>query len=87
MGFRVPFLIAKTICQATQSKSFGALEAIVLMHNFCTEYVGYSQIKTVFEPEYVCATNLHGYDQITQYYFHPGNHNSEVDGIGSERSD
>ena len=29
------------------------LEAIVLVHNFRTEYVGYSQIKSVFDPKYV----------------------------------
>jgi hypothetical protein len=29
------------------------IKAIVLMHNFSTDYVGYSQIQTVFLPEYV----------------------------------
>ena len=55
------------------------LESIVLVHNFRTEYVGYSQIKIVFEPEYVRVENLHGYDQISQYYFRPGDYNSDVD--------
>ena len=41
------------------------LEAIVLVHNFQTEYVGYSQIKSVFDPEYVRVENLHGYDRIS----------------------
>ncbi len=52
------------------------------MHNFGTNYVGYSQIKTVFKPEYECVTNLDGYDRIAQYYFNPGDYDSEVDGSG-----
>jgi hypothetical protein len=59
------------------------IEAIVLVHNFRTDYVGYSQIQTVFLPEYVRIKNLQGYDQIAQYYFHPGDYNSKVDGDGS----
>ncbi len=36
-----------------------ALEAIILVHNFRTDYVGYSQIKTVFDSEYVwCKKSL-----------------------------
>jgi hypothetical protein len=56
------------------------IKVIVLVHNFRTDYVGYSQIKTVFDPEYVWIKNLQGYDQISQYYFHPGDYNSKVDG-------
>jgi hypothetical protein len=56
------------------------IESIVLVHNFRTDYVGYSQIQTVFGPEYVRVENLQGYDQIAQYYFRPGEYNSEVDG-------
>ena len=62
------------------------LEAIVLVHNFYTEYVGYSQVKSVFDLEYVCVENLQGYDQISQYYFRPGEYDSEVDG-SSDGSD
>jgi hypothetical protein len=36
------------------------LDAIVLVHNFRTNYVGHSQIKTVLEPEYVRVENLKG---------------------------
>ncbi len=43
------------------------IEAIVLVHNFRTDYIGYNQIKTVFDPEYVWMENLQGYDQIAQY--------------------
>jgi hypothetical protein len=55
------------------------LEEIVLIHNFCTEHVGYSQIKTVIDPKYAWVENLVGYDQIAQYYFQPGDCNSEED--------
>jgi hypothetical protein len=60
------------------------IEAIVLVHNFRTDYVGYSQIETVFDPEYVRMENLQGYHQITQYFFHPGDYKSKVDGDGTD---
>jgi hypothetical protein len=59
----------------------------VLVHNFRTEYVRYSQIESVFDPEYVRIENLHGYDQIAQYYFHPGDYNSDVDRSGDGSDD
>jgi hypothetical protein len=59
------------------------IKAIVLVHNFRTNYVGYRQIQTVFLPEYVWIENLQGYDRIAQYYFCPGDYDSEVDGDGS----
>ncbi len=31
--------------------------------------------------------NLQGYDQIAQYYFHPGEYDSEVDGEGIDDED
>ncbi len=55
------------------------LEAIILVHNFRTDYVGYSQIKTVFYSDYVWCKNLYRYDRIAQYYFQPGDYNSKVD--------
>ncbi len=55
------------------------LEAIILVHNFRKDYVGYSQIKTVFDSKYVRCKNLHRYDRIAQYYFRPGDYDSEVD--------
>ena len=60
------------------------LDAIILVHNFWTDYVGYNQIKSVFDPEYARIENLEGYDRIAQYYFRPGDYDSEVDGEGSE---
>jgi hypothetical protein len=39
------------------------IEAIVLVHNVRTDYVGHSQIQTVFGPENVRAENLQGYDR------------------------
>jgi hypothetical protein len=55
------------------------LEAIILVRNFRTDYVGYSHIKTVFDSEYVRCKKLHGYDRIAQYYFRPGDYDSKVD--------
>ncbi len=60
------------------------IKAIVLVHNFRTDYIGYSQIKTVFDPEYVRIKNLQGFDQIAQYYFHPRDYDSKVDGDGTD---
>jgi hypothetical protein len=55
------------------------LEAIILIHNFRTDYVGYSQIKTVFDSDYVRCKNLYRYGRIAQYYFRMGDYDSEVD--------
>jgi hypothetical protein len=63
------------------------LDSIVLVHNFRTNYVWYNQIKTVFDPEYVRVENLEGYHRIAQYYFRPGDYNSEVDGSRSNSND
>ena len=63
------------------------LEAIVLVQIFQTEYIGYSQIKSVFDPKYVRIENLHGYDRIAQYYYRPGEYDSEVDRSGSGSDD
>ncbi len=63
------------------------LEAIVLVHNFRTDYVGFSQIKTVFDPEYVRIENLEGYDRIAQYYFRPGDYNTDDDDDDGSESD
>ncbi len=56
----------------------------MLVHNFRTDYVGYNQIQTVFDPEYVRVENLEDYDRISQYYFRPGDYDSEVDGDGTD---
>ena len=53
------------------------IEAIVLVHNYRTEMVGFNQINTVFDPEYVRIQNLNGYDRIAQYYFRPGDYNTD----------
>ena len=60
------------------------IEAIVLVHNFRTDYVGYNQIKTVFDLEYIRIENLQGYNQIAQYYFRPGDYGSKVNGDGTD---
>ena len=59
------------------------IEAIVLIHNYRTELVGFNQINTVFEYEYVCIHNLEGYDRIAQYYFRPGEYNSDDNDDGN----
>ena len=53
------------------------LEAIVLIHNYCTENVGSIQIKTVFDPEYEHVINLEGYDRISKYYLLPDDYDSD----------
>jgi hypothetical protein len=45
------------------------IEAIVLVHNYWTEMVGFNQINTVFDPGYVWIQNLHGYNRIALYHF------------------
>ncbi len=55
------------------------IEAIVLIHNYRTELVDFNQINTVFDSEYVRIHNLEGYDRIVQYYFRPGEYNSDDD--------
>ena len=63
------------------------IESIVLVHNFWTDYVGYSQIQTVFGPENVRVENLQGYNRITQYYFQPGEYDSEANGDSENGGD
>ncbi len=58
----------------------------MLVHNFRTDYVGYNQIRTLFEPEYVWIKNLQGYNQISQYYFHPGDYDSKVNRDGTDNA-
>ena len=53
------------------------LENIILIHNFRTELVGLNQIKTVFDVEYERIQTLSGYDRISQYYFCPGDYNTD----------
>ena len=55
------------------------MESIVLIHNFCTNIVGYNQIKTVFDPEYERSVAIEGHDKIYQYYFQEGDYVSDSD--------
>ena len=55
------------------------LEAIIFVHNFRTEVVGYSQIQTVFDPKYERSITLEGYNRIAQYYLHPGDYVTDED--------
>jgi len=65
------------------------IEAIVLIHNYHTELVGFNQINTVFDSEYVRIHNLERYDRITQYYFRPPGeyHSDDNDDGNSDGSD
>lgn len=58
------------------------LESIILIHNFRTELVGYSQIQSVFDPEYKWSITPEGYDQIANYYLQLGDYatDDELDG-------
>jgi hypothetical protein len=40
-------------------------------------------MNTVFDYEYVCVQNLEGYDRIAQYYFRPGEYNSDNNDDGN----
>ena len=53
------------------------IEGIILVHNFCTHTMGQNQIKAVFDSEYARVVNLEGYDRISQYYFRPGDYNTD----------
>jgi hypothetical protein len=53
------------------------IEGIILVHNYRTHTVGQNQIKAVFDSEYARVVNLEGYDRISQYYFHPGDYNTD----------
>jgi hypothetical protein len=55
------------------------LECIISIHNFCTEKVGHDQIAEVFDPEYKCVKNIHGYDRIRRYYLQPGDYETDND--------
>jgi hypothetical protein len=58
------------------------LEAIVLIHNFCTEIVGSTQIKTVFDPECKHLINMEGYDRIRKYYLRLDNYGTDEEDKG-----
>ena len=60
------------------------LENIILIHNFCTELIRLNQIKTVFDVEYEQIQTLSGYDRISQYYFRPGDYNTDEENDENE---
>ena len=53
------------------------IEGIISVHNYRTHIVGQNQIKAVFDSEYARVVNLEGYDRISQYYFRPGDYNTD----------
>ncbi len=78
-GLQGAFPCCKSCLPSNSVQHHLILKAIILVHNFRTDYIGYSQIKTVFDSKYVWCKNLHGYDKIAQYYFRPGDYDSKVD--------
>jgi hypothetical protein len=78
-GLQRAFPCCKSHLPSNSAQRCLVLEAIILVHNFRTDYIGYSQIKTVFDSKYVWCKNLHGYDRIAQYYFWLGDYDSKVD--------
>jgi hypothetical protein len=58
------------------------LESIILIHNFRTELVGYSEFQSVFDPEYKRSITPEGCDQIANYYLQLGDYatDDELDG-------
>ena len=73
------FLHLKRRLPSDNNKRRLVLEAIVFIHNLQTEIVGKNQIKTVFNPEYERIHALEGYDCIRQYYFEPGEYDTDND--------
>jgi hypothetical protein len=64
------------------------IEAIILIHNYRMELVGFNQINTMFDSAYVHIHNLEGYDRIAQYNFRPDEYNSnDNDNGNSDGSD
>jgi hypothetical protein len=53
------------------------IEGIILVHSYCTHTVGQNQIKSVFDSEYDRVVILEGYNFISQYYFCPGDYNTD----------
>lgn len=81
-GLQGTFPCCKTRLPSNSAPCHLVIEAIVLLHNFGMEFVGYSsQIKTVFDPEYAQIESLHdSYNHIAQYYFHlVGKYDSDED--------
>jgi hypothetical protein len=58
----------KSRLTSSKTKRQEILHAIVLLHNFRTEYVGLNQITTVFNPQYEQYVALDGYDRIARYF-------------------
>ena len=78
-GLQGTFPLWKKHLPADHKQRRLVIKAIVLIHNYQTEMVGFNQINTVFDPEYVRIQSLHGYDRIAHYYFCPGEYDSNED--------
>ena len=78
-GLQGTFPRLKRRLPSDDNKRKKVLESIVYVHNLRTAIVGKNQIKTVFDPEYERIHNLEGYDRIRQYYFQPGEYDTDDD--------
>jgi hypothetical protein len=76
-GLQGSFPCCKKRLPSDATKRRLVFEGILLVHNYCTHTVGQNQIKLVFDSEYAWVVNLEGYDHISQYYFCPGDYNTD----------
>jgi len=83
-GLQGTFPRLKSRLPSDKNKRRLVLEAIVFVHNLRTDIVGMNQIKTVFFPEYERIHALEGYDRIRQYYFRPGEYDTDDDNDESD---
>ena len=76
-GMQGTFLRCKTCLLSEIYKRRLVLQAMVLIHNYCTEIVGLNQIKSVFGPEYEHVISLEGYDRISKYYLRADDYDTD----------
>jgi hypothetical protein len=58
-GLQGTFPLCKSRLPSDAAQLRLVIKVIILIHNFRTDYVGYSQIQSVFDREYVRCENLH----------------------------
>ena len=86
-GLQGTFSHLKRRLPSDYTKRRSILETIVLIHILQTEIVGKNQIKTVFDPEYERIQTLRRYDRIQQYYFEPGDYNTDDEDDEEDETD
>jgi hypothetical protein len=86
-GLQGSFTCCKKRLPSYATKQRLVIEGIILVHNYHTHTVGQNQIKAVFNSEYALVVNLEGYDHIFQYYFCPGNYNTDSNNDNNSSDD